>query len=215
MSKERKQHFTEEEIRLGLALPLMEEFYSIQGEGFHTGKPAYFCRIGGCDVGCKWCDVKESWNAGKWPLTPTDNIIRNILANPSKSVVITGGEPLQYNLDYLCEKLKKEKISLFLETSGSYPLSGDWDWICLSPKKQQPPLKNILLKADELKVIVEDESDLEWAEEYASKVRPDCRLYLQPEWSKKNKIIPLLISYVLQHPEWSISLQTHKYLGIP
>lgn len=193
----------------------MEEFYSIQGEGANTGKAAYFIRIGGCDVGCNWCDVKESWNPKIHPLTPADEIIKNINQCKARAVVVTGGEPLTYNLDYLCNELKSRKISTFLETSGTYSLTGFWDWICLSPKKNRPPLDGIYTKADELKVIIYDESDFSWAEECAAKVKNDCLLFLQPEWSKRNNIMPLVIDYVMKHPRWIISLQSHKYMGIP
>lgn len=202
-------------LKTGKLLPLMEEFYSIQGEGANTGKAAYFIRIGGCDVGCNWCDVKESWNPKIHPLTPADEIIKNINQCKARAVVVTGGEPLTYNLDYLCNELKSRKISTFLETSGTYSLTGFWDWICLSPKKNRPPLDGIYTKADELKVIIYDESDFSWAEECAAKVKNDCLLFLQPEWSKRNNIMPLVIDYVMKHPRWIISLQSHKYMGIP
>ena len=202
-------------LQTGKLLPLMEEFYSIQGEGANTGKAAYFIRIGGCDVGCNWCDVKESWNPQIHPLTPADAIIKNINQCKARAVVVTGGEPLTYNLDYLCNELKEKEIATFLETSGTYPLSGLWDWICLSPKKNRPPLKEIYTKADELKVIIYDESDFSWAEECAAKVKDDCLLFIQPEWSKRNSVMPLVIDYVMKYPRWIISLQSHKYMGIP
>jgi len=196
-------------------LPLMEEFYTIQGEGFNSGKPAYFIRIGGCDVGCHWCDVKESWDASLHPLTDTDRIVENSSKYPAKAVVVTGGEPSMYNLDYLTSELKKRNILTYVETSGAYPLTGEWDWICLSPKKTAPPLPGILQKAHELKVIVHNRNDIEWAEKYAGQVSKDCKLYLQPEWSKNKEIMPLLVDYVMAHPKWNISLQTHKYMNIP
>ncbi len=202
-------------LKQGLMLPVMEEFYSIQGEGHNTGKAAYFLRIGGCDVGCRWCDVKESWNANTWPLTSTDKIISNILQCPSKAVVVTGGEPLQYNLSYLCLKLKENNIATFLETSGSQDLSGEWNWICLSPKKKSPPLQHLYTKADELKVIIYEMCDFKWAEENAIKVNQETILLLQPEWSKKKEMIPLIIDYILKNPKWNISLQSHKYMNIP
>ena len=199
----------------GTLLPLMEEFYTIQGEGFHSGKAAYFIRLGGCDVGCHWCDVKESWDAELHPLTQADQIVRNAEKYPGKAVVVTGGEPLIYNLDYLSSELHKRGIKTFIETSGAYPLSGIWDWICVSPKKFKAPRPDILPLAGELKVIVFNKSDFKWAEEHASHVSEACKLYLQPEWSKAAEVTPLIIDYVMQNPKWEISLQTHKYLNIP
>jgi 7-carboxy-7-deazaguanine synthase len=196
-------------------LPLMEEFYTIQGEGFHSGKPAWFIRLGGCDVGCHWCDVKESWDASLHPLTNTDTIVLNALNNPSKAVVITGGEPLTYNLDYLCSELKKNGITIYLETSGAYPLSGNFDWICLSPKKTASPLPEVFEKAHELKVIIHNINDFEWAEKNAEQTNSNCILFLQPEWSKAKEMMSLITEYVMQHPKWNISLQTHKYMNIP
>ena len=199
----------------GTLLPLMEEFYTIQGEGFHSGKAAYFIRLGGCDVGCHWCDVKESWDAELHPLTSADQIIENALKYPGKAVVITGGEPLIYNMDYLTEGLQNAGIKTFIETSGAYPLSGSWDWICLSPKKFKGPKKEVAQAAGELKVIVFNKSDFAWAEENSKLVSENCKLYLQPEWSKVDVITPLIIDYVKNNPRWEISLQTHKYLNIP
>ncbi len=199
----------------GIALPLMEDFYTIQGEGFHTGKPAYFTRIGGCDVGCSWCDVKESWNAELWPLTRTDEIVKRVVDNPAKAVVVTGGEPLMYNLNYYCSELKKNGFKTFLETSGSHPLSGEWDWICLSPKKFSPPLTEIYNKADEYKVIIQSIGDFDWAEKNVDRLRDDCKLFLQPEWSKRETIMADIVDYVMLNPKWQVSLQSHKYMGIP
>lgn len=199
----------------GKELPVMEEFYSLQGEGYHTGKPAYFLRVGGCDVGCFFCDVKESWSADKHPLTSTDEVIARITENPSKAVVITGGEPLLYNMDYLCSKLKELGIAIFIETSGSEPLTGQWDWICLSPKKGAPPRQEILDIANELKVIICNEEDFLWAEENAQKVSSNCLLYLQPEWSNSKQMMQLIVDYALAHPEWRVSIQSHKYMRIP
>jgi len=199
----------------GTLLPLMEEFYTIQGEGFNTGKAAYFIRLGGCDVGCHWCDVKESWDAELHPLTAADQIVENASKFPSKAVVVTGGEPLIYNLDYLTGRLKQNGIKTFIETSGAYPLSGYWDWICLSPKKFKAPLPDLAIHADELKVIVFNKSDFEWAEQHAKLVMPGCKLYMQPEWSRSKEMIPLIVEYVMNNPQWEISLQTHKYLNIP
>lgn len=204
-----------ERLEKGLALPLMEDFYTLQGEGFQTGKASYFLRIGGCDVGCSWCDVKESWNASLWPLTESDEIVRRVLDCPAKSVVITGGEPLMYNLDYLCTELKRHGFQIFLETSGSHPLTGKWDWICLSPKKFSPPLPEIYTKADEYKVIIQSEGDFEWAEKNTGRLRTDCVLFLQPEWSVRDIIMEPVIEYVKANPKWRISLQSHKYMRIP
>ena len=199
----------------GTLLPLMEEFYTIQGEGYHTGKAAYFIRLGGCDVGCHWCDVKESWDAELHPLTSADAIVKHAKQHPSKAVVVTGGEPLLYNLDYLTSGLQAAGIQTFIETSGAYPLSGYWDWICLSPKKFKSPLPDVIAAAGELKVIVFNKSDFAWAEQHAALVSPKCKLYLQPEWSKAQEMTPLIVNYVMQNPKWEISLQTHKYLNIP
>ncbi|MGZ3883463.1 MAG: 7-carboxy-7-deazaguanine synthase QueE [Bacteroidia bacterium] len=199
----------------GKLLPLMEDFYTIQGEGFNSGKAAYFIRIGGCDVGCHWCDVKESWDASVHPLTTAEAIVKKVQEANAKAVVVTGGEPLQYRLDYLTAELKKQNIETFIETSGAYPLSGDWNWICLSPKKTMLPLDAIYDKASELKIIVHNKHDLSFAEEQAKKVSAQCYLFLQPEWSKRNEMMPLIIDYVKAHPEWMISIQTHKYMNIP
>jgi 7-carboxy-7-deazaguanine synthase len=199
----------------GIKLPLVEEFFSLQGEGFHTGKAAYFIRLGGCDVGCSWCDSRFSWNPDIHPLISADSIIENVLKSGTDSVVVTGGEPLMWNLDYLCTRLKKKNISTFIETSGAYSMSGQWDWICLSPKKNMPPLPEICNIADELKVIIQDRSDFDWAEKYSNLVNETCRLFLQPEWSRFEKIIPEIVEYIKLHPEWRISLQIHKYMHIP
>lgn len=196
-------------------LPLVEEFYTLQGEGFHTGKAAYFIRIGGCDIGCSWCDSRYAWKPDVHPLIDTDIIIDHAVKSGTDSAVITGGEPLMWNLDYLCAGLHKNNISTFIETSGAYPLSGKWNWICLSPKRNMPPLEDICLKADELKVIVEDIDDFEWAENYRYRVREDCRLFLQPEWSRFNQITPRIVEYIKNNPAWRISLQVHKYMHIP
>ncbi len=199
----------------GSELPLMEAFYTIQGEGYNTGKAAYFIRLGGCDIGCHWCDVKESWDAAVHPLTSVDTIVAQAQQYPGKVVVITGGEPLIYNLDLLTGHLQQAGILTFLETSGAYPLSGSWDWVCVSPKKFKKPLPSVLSKADELKVIVFNKSDFTWAEEHAAQVAPNTRLYLQPEWSKAPQIVPDIVDYVKTNPKWQVSLQTHKYLNIP
>jgi len=199
----------------GVILPLMEQFYTIQGEGFNTGKAAYFIRLGGCDIGCHWCDVKESWDAWQHPPTAVDTIVENASQHPARTVVVTGGEPLIYNLQPLTTKLKEAGFRICLETSGAYPLSGEWDWICLSPKKFKAPLPSVLHAAHELKVIVFNKSDFKWAEQHAEMVGPDCLLYLQPEWSKADEVTPMIVEYVKNHPQWMISLQTHKYLDIP
>lgn len=203
------------QLKSGEFLPIMEEFYTIQGEGAKSGKPAYFVRIGGCDVGCHWCDVKESWDASIHPLKPVDGILRNLVEIPSNDIVITGGEPTIYNLDYLCTQLHKNHFKTFLETSGAYPISGRWNWICLSPKKTSPPLDEIYALAHELKIIVHNKHDFEWAEKHAEKVHEDCVLYLQPEWSKQDDMMPLIVDYVMKNPKWNVSLQTHKYMHIP
>jgi 7-carboxy-7-deazaguanine synthase len=202
-------------LELGTVLPLMEEFYTIQGEGFHSGKAAYFIRIGGCDVGCHWCDVKESWDAALHPPTAVDTIVEHAAKFPAKAIVVTGGEPTLYNLDYLTGQLKKQGMNTFLETSGAYPITGIWDWVCLSPKKTIPPLAANFTKADELKVIVYNRNDFEWAEKNALQVRKDCKLFLQPEWSKSGEMMPLIVEYVMNNPQWNVSLQTHKYMHIP
>jgi len=199
----------------GLKLPLVEQFYSVQGEGFHTGKPAYFIRIGGCDIGCHWCDSKVTWNPEVHPLVDVDEIMNEVLQTPAQSIVVTGGEPSLYNMNPLCEALKKHQIKTFLETAGTNQLTGQWDWICLSPKKQTPPLSVYYDKADELKVIIYEADDLRWAEEASEKVNERCRLYLQPEWSQYKKMIPLIVEYVKAHPIWNISLQAHKFMRIP
>ena len=204
-----------EQLAKGLKLPIMEEFYSIQGEGFNAGKPAYFIRVGGCDVGCHWCDVKESWNPNLHPLTNVAQIIENTKKYPAKSIVITGGEPLLYNLDYLTQQLANNGVEVFLETSGAHTLSGIWHWICLSPKKNMPPLAEVYNRADELKVIVYNKDDINWAESHAEKVNSACKLFLQPEWSNIEKVLPMIIEYILENPKWNISLQTHKYMQIP
>ena len=201
-------------VAAGKMLPLMEAFYTIQGEGYHKGAAAYFIRIGGCDVGCHWCDVKESWNAKLHPPTAIENIA-NQASTYSDTIVVTGGEPLMWDMQPLTSLLKDKKLKTHIETSGAYMFSGDWDWICLSPKKRKLPLDAIYSKADELKVIVHNKSDFEFAEAQAENVSKDCILYLQPEWSASQKMIPLIVDYVMKHPKWKISLQTHKYLNIP
>ena len=201
-------------IDKGEMLPLMEEFYTIQGEGAHTGTAAYFIRIGGCDVGCHWCDVKESWDANLHPPTHTDLIVENT-AKYAETVVITGGEPLMWSLDYITKELQAKGIKTHIETSGAYNFSGIWDWFCLSPKKTKLPTARCYEEADELKMIIHNKNDFKFAEEQAEKVGEKCNLYLQPEWSKKETMTPLIVDYVMNNPKWKISLQTHKYLNIP
>lgn len=196
-------------------LPVMEDFYTIQGEGYHQGKAAYFVRLGGCDVGCVWCDVKESWDFDAHPKLSVAEITKKIQTSKAPIAVITGGEPLLHHLDALTSAIKKKGIATHIETSGSSPLTGDWDWICLSPKKFKAPLPEILPLAHELKIIVFNKSDFDWAEQYASKVSGSCKLYLQPEWSKENKITPLIVEYIKENPKWELSLQLHKYINVP
>lgn len=203
------------ELDRGMTLPIMEEFYTIQGEGFHTGKAAYFIRIGGCDVGCHWCDVKESWDASVHPLVRIEQVVKNALQHPAKTVVITGGEPLTYNLSALTELLATAGFQIHVETSGAHPFSGKFDWVCLSPKKNTPPLPEYYDKADELKVIVYNRHDFNWANEHASGVSENCILYLQPEWSRREEMMPVIIDFVMKNPRWNVSLQTHKYMNIP
>jgi 7-carboxy-7-deazaguanine synthase len=202
------------EVNKGFMLPLMEEFYTIQGEGFHTGTAAYFIRIGGCDVGCHWCDVKESWNAELHPPTHVDAIVENA-KKYADTIVITGGEPLMWNMDVLTQRLKKHNLQIHIETSGAYELTGTWDWICLSPKKNKLPTQLVYEKANELKVIIYNKHDFVFAEEQADKVNKNAILFLQPEWSKKEEMTPLIVDYVMNNPKWRVSLQTHKYLNIP
>lgn len=193
----------------------MESFYTIQGEGFHSGKAAYFIRLAGCDVGCVWCDVKESWDAGNHKIISVNDIVAEALKKKSRMAVITGGEPLMYNLAPLTKLSKSHGFQTHIETSGAHPLSGDWDWICLSPKKFKKPRPEILPVADELKVVIYNKTDFSWAEEYSAKVNPACRLFLQPEWSKSSEMIPLIVEYVKANPRWEISLQVHKFMDIP
>jgi organic radical activating enzyme len=192
----------------------MEAFYTIQGEGYHKGTAAYFVRIGGCDVGCHWCDVKESWNADFHPPTKT-SVIAEEAAKYSQTIVVTGGEPLTWDMTRLTEQLKSKDMQIHIETSGAYDLTGTWDWICLSPKKIKLPKEEIYSKADELKIIVYNKDDFRFAEEQEAKVNSECKLYLQPEWSRRAKVIPMIVDYVMGHPQWKVSLQTHKYLNIP
>lgn len=200
---------------VNLELPLMEDFYTIQGEGFHQGRAAYFIRLGGCEVRCVWCDVKDSWNVDDHPKVSIESIAAKAKASGTEICVITGGEPTMHNLEALTIALKSAGLKTHLETSGAYPITGTWDWICFSPKKFKVPHPSVAQHADELKVVVFHKSDFAWAEEYAHKVNKDCKLYLQPEWSKEDDILPQLISYVKTNPRWQISLQVHKYMNIP
>jgi organic radical activating enzyme len=201
--------------KIKIMLPVMEHFYTLQGEGFHQGKAAYFIRLGGCDVGCVWCDVKESWDAEKHPRSEIESLRSKVLETPAQIVVITGGEPLMHDLSELTRQLQSAGLKTHIETSGAYPLSGDWDWVCLSPKKFKAPLPEILPHANELKVVVFNRSDFAWAEKYAALVSPDCILYLQPEWDKASEMTPLIIDYIKRHPQWELSLQIHKYINVP
>lgn len=195
--------------------PVMEMFYSLQGEGYHQGKAAYFIRLAGCDVGCVWCDVKDSWDASKHPVLTIDEIVSSALAHPARLAIVTGGEPLLYNLDALTTALKKAGFEVNIETSGSSPMSGKWDWVCLSPKKFKAPLNESIQAASELKVVIFNIHDFEWAETYAKQVGPSCKLYLQPEWDKANLITPLVIEYIKVNPKWELSAQLHKYIQVP
>lgn len=196
-------------------LPVMEHFYTIQGEGYYQGHAAYFIRLGGCDVGCVWCDVKESWDADKHPLYSIDEMVGWVVDAKAPLAVITGGEPLLHQLDELTQALQLKGIKTNVETSGSSPLSGSWDWICVSPKKFKAPLVDVVLKANELKIVVFNKTDFDWAEKHAALVNPNCKLYLQPEWDKSKEILPQIIDYVKANPTWEISLQVHKYMDIP
>ncbi len=197
------------------ALPVMEAFYTIQGEGHFSGNSAYFIRLGGCDVGCVWCDVKDSWNADKWPKQSIEQIVSEAKQYPTRLAVVTGGEPLMYDLSALTDALKANGLQTNVETSGAHPLSGDWNWICFSPKKFMKPREEFYQVADELKVVVYNKSDFKWAEAHAARVNPDCLLYLQPEWDKSETVLPEIINYVKDNPQWKISLQTHKFMQIP
>lgn len=202
-------------IVMSSPLPVMEHFYTIQGEGFHQGKAAYFIRLGGCDVGCVWCDVKESWDAEKHEKMQIADLISQVKTTNAEIVVITGGEPLMHNLDELTKKLKSAGLKTHIETSGAHPLSGTWDWVCLSPKKFKAPLSEILPAANELKIVVYNRSDFEWAEKYATLVSAPCKLYLQPEWDRSTEIMPSIVNYIQDNPQWELSLQIHKYIQVP
>lgn len=207
------QNIEKTKVKSGKILPLMETFTTIQGEGFHSGKSAHFLRIGGCDIGCHWCDIKESWNSSLYPLVKVEKILESI-NSLTDLVIISGGEPLIWNMAHLTGALKKINKKVHLETSGAYELSGHWDWICLSPKKNKPPIPALFKKANELKVIVYNKDDLTFAKQNAKYVEKDCILYLQPEWSKKEKVMPMISKFMLENPNWRLSIQTHKYLGM-
>lgn len=207
-------HMAEANIRTA-ALPVMESFYTLQGEGYYQGSAAYFIRLGGCDVGCVWCDVKDSWDADKHPKYDVEKIAGDAAAFPGRLAVVTGGEPLMHDCTRLTDALHEKGFKINIETSGSHPVSGSWDWICLSPKKFKAPLPEILTLANELKVVIFNRSDFGWAEKYASLVSPECRLYLQPEWEKSLEMTPLIIDYILRNPKWEFSLQIHKYINVP
>lgn len=204
-----------ENISLGLELPIMESYFTIQGEGYHSGKPAYFIRTGGCDVGCHWCDTKDSWPMDGYPILSIEKIVEETIESGAQSAVITGGEPVMYNLAPLTELFMTKNIKVHIETSGAYELTGFWDWVCLSPKKTVPPHQGIHACANELKIIIHNHDDFEWAEEHAQKVGKECKLYLQPEWGVAKEMIPDIIDYIKNNQQWAISLQSHKYLGIP
>jgi 7-carboxy-7-deazaguanine synthase len=205
----------ESTLHITTTLPVMESFYTLQGEGFHQGKAAYFIRLAGCEVGCVWCDVKESWDKDLYPLQSVEEIVAEAKKYPGKLIVITGGEPTLYNLEKLTKTLQNEGFETNIETSGSSPLTGSWDWICLSPKKFKPPLTEILTKANELKIIIFNKSDFAWAEKYAAQVSPSCKLYLQTEWEKSEMMTPLIVDYVKENPKWQLSMQIHKYINVP
>lgn len=196
-------------------LPLMEAFYTVQGEGYHQGRAAYFIRLGGCDVGCVWCDVKESWDISKFPLVSVENIVAEAGKHASNIAVITGGEPLMHNLDQLTFQLRSSGFSTHIETSGAYPLSGEWDWICFSPKKFKTPLPQVAGQAHELKVIIYNQSDFEFAKKHAKNINDNCKKYLQPEWSRFHQVMPSIVEFVKENPDWEISLQIHKFMDVP
>lgn len=204
-----------EQFESGKILPLIDEFYTLQGEGHYFGTAAYFIRIGGCDIGCRWCDTKYSWNPNIDKLIEIEQLLKNVQSADAQTIVVTGGEPTNYNLEPLCNLMTQNNIRLHIETSGAYKLTGQWDWICLSPKKNSPPAESILKLANELKVIIYEESDYQWAEKYSELVSEDCLLYLQPEWSRRNENTPKIVEYIKKNPKWRLSLQAHKYINIP
>jgi organic radical activating enzyme len=197
------------------AIPVMEDFYTLQGEGYHQGRAAYFIRLGGCDVGCVWCDVKESWDGSKFEKYSPAQLLAKVKHTPAEIVVITGGEPLMHNLDTLTHMFREAGLKMHIETSGAHPLTGKWDWICLSPKKFKAPLAEIVPLANELKVVVFNKSDFAWAEKYAALTNTTCKWYLQPEWDRREEVTPLIVNYIKQFPRWQLSLQVHKYINVP
>jgi 7-carboxy-7-deazaguanine synthase len=202
-------------MQLNTTYPVMESFYTIQGEGFYQGSAAWFLRLGGCDVGCVWCDVKDSWDASKHPKISVQKIIEEIKTTPTKIVVVTGGEPLMHDCKALTDALKEKNIQTNIETSGAYAITGNWDWLCVSPKKFKPPLASVLEKANELKVVIFNKSDFAWAEQHAAQIGINCKLYLQPEWSKHDEMTALIVEYVKNNPQWEMSIQMHKYINVP
>lgn len=206
---------TLQKINTSIELPVMEYFYTIQGEGFYSGRAAFFIRLAGCDVGCVWCDVKESWDANEHSLKSISSLIDLVKESKSDFVVITGGEPAMYDLTSLTDELKKINVEIAMETSGCYPLIGQIDWYCFSPKKFKKPVEEAYQLASELKVVISHTSDFQWAEEHTGKINPNAKLYLQPEWSKQERFLPVIIEYVKMNPKWRISLQTHKFMNIP
>ena len=196
------------------SFPIMEYFYSIQGEGVFVGQPSFFIRMGGCDVGCVWCDVKDSWDADKHPKISIDSLLEEAIKYPSRLVIITGGEPAMYDLTELTKSFKKAGFQVHIETSGAYPLVGNFDWITFSPKKFKQPLESVAKMANELKIVVFNKSDIQWAEEHQKFVTSDCKLFLQPEWDKRKITEKIVFDYVLTNPNLFMSLQTHKYLGV-
>jgi organic radical activating enzyme len=205
----------EKSIDSGDFLPIVEEFYSIQGEGFHAGKPAYFIRVGGCDIACHYCDTKISWNRSIHKLASVDDIVAKVLETPARSVVVTGGEPTMYNLEKLTAKIRENNIESFLETSGAYPITGQWNWVCISPKRQKKPVLENMTLANELKVVISSENDFLWAEQWRETVTPDCKLFMQPEFSCFDNVIEAMVEYAKKNPAWNISLQIHKFMRIP
>lgn len=196
-------------------LPVMEAFYTIQGEGFHQGKAAYFIRLAGCDVGCFWCDVKESWDENQHPSLKIADIVEQAAKHPARLAIVTGGEPLMHNLSELTKNLHQKGFKTHIETSGTHAISGDWDWICFSPKRFKKPVEQIYSQTNELKIVISSLADFDWAEKFAQKMNPECKLFLQPEWSKSSRMLPRIIEYIKNNPQWNISLQVHKYMNIP